>query len=85
MSKRDAISDEPESVMQEPEAVLERMYIEEYLRQKGHTLQSVHALPKQEAERLMVEASTYASGRLAEVETRAHFVQDIHGSAPTQE
>ena len=46
MSKRDAISDEPESVMQEPEAVLERMYIEEYLRQRGHTLQSVQALPK---------------------------------------
>ena len=43
MNKRDAIPDEAESVMQEPEAVLERMYI---VRQRGHTLQSVQALPK---------------------------------------
>jgi hypothetical protein len=85
MSKREAVAGQPEPVVQEPEAALERLYIEQYLRQQGHTLQSLHALPKKEAERLMVEASTYASGRLAEVETRAHFLRDLHSGGSTRE
>jgi hypothetical protein len=31
----------------------------------------------------MTAASAYASTKLAEVETRAHFVEEIHGAAPT--
>jgi hypothetical protein len=27
----------------------------------------------------MTDASTYASGKLAEVEARAHFVEGLHG------
>ena len=68
--------------LEDPLAGLERMYIEVYLRSKGHTLHSVHELPEQEAKRLMTEASMFASARLAEVEARAQFVQDIHGTAP---
>jgi hypothetical protein len=35
--------------------------------------------PNAELELLMKQACTYASGKLAEVEARAHFVHDIHG------
>ncbi len=69
-------------VMEQPEAALERMYLEEYLSGKGHTMQSLQALPEEEAKRLMTEASSYASTRLAEVETRAQLMQDLHGVSP---
>ena len=78
MSEKNATTEEPESVIGQPEGALERMYIEQYLRGKGHTLQSLSALPEEEARQLMVEASAFASCRLAEVETRARFVRDIH-------
>jgi hypothetical protein len=50
----------------DPFACLERSYIEEYLGQKGHTRASLGRLSHFERRRLMVEASIYASGRLAE-------------------
>jgi hypothetical protein len=75
--------------MEEPEAPLERMYIEAYLQRRGYTLhcegrplRSICDLPEDEAKRLMTAASAYASIHLTEVETRAHFIDEIHGSAP---
>jgi hypothetical protein len=38
----------------------------------------LHALPKDEAKRVLAEASVYAATKLAEVEARAHFVRAIH-------
>ena len=77
-------------LMEEPEAPLEKMYIEAYLQRRGYTLhcdgqplRSICDLPEAEAKRLMTGASTYASTKLAEVESRAHFVEEIHGTAPT--
>lgn len=67
---------------EEPLAGLERIFMQVYLRGKGHTWHSVHELPEQEAKRLMAEASVFASTKLAEVETRAQFMHDIHGTAP---
>ncbi len=76
--------------MEEPEAPLERMYIEAYLQRRGYTLHcgdyplhSICDLSEGEARRLMTAASTYASTKLTEVETRAHFVEEIHGTALT--
>lgn len=60
-----------------PQAPLEKMYIEEYLREKGYDLKSIHRLPEAEMKRLMREACTYASTRLAEVESRAQFRREI--------
>lgn len=68
-------------VTEGPQAPLERMYIEEYLRGRGHDLISVHALPLAQAKRLMREACVYASNKLAEVESRAHFRKDIQAPA----
>ncbi|HNP72351.1 MAG TPA: hypothetical protein PLO33_08390 [Kouleothrix sp.] len=69
--------DEP-SDLAEP-GHLERAYIEQYLRSQGHTLASLATLPKPQAELLMRAASLYASAHLAEVETRSHLVEDMHG------
>jgi hypothetical protein len=56
------------------------MYIEAYLQSKGVTLHSVHDLPN--AKQLMVDASAYASVKLAEVQSRASFMEEIHDTSP---
>ena len=65
----------------DPLAQLERAFIEEYLQGRGHHLQDVRELPSEQAEALMREASAYASGRLSELETRAHLVSDLHDAS----
>jgi hypothetical protein len=62
-----------------PQSALEKNLIQEYLQEKGYTLEDLHQLPKEEAHRLMREACTYASLKLAEVESRARFREEIHG------
>jgi hypothetical protein len=37
-------------------------------------------LPKEQAKRLMIEASTYAAMKLAEVDTKARAIQELHGT-----
>ncbi len=63
---------------EDPQSKLERKYIQEYLRSKGTSLESLGQLPKAEQQHLMREASRYASLKLAEVESRAKFRHDIH-------
>ncbi len=77
-------------LMEEPDAPLERMYIEAFLQKRGYTLhcsdvplRRICDLPEDEAKRLMTAASAYASTKLAEVETRAHFIEELHGASPT--
>ena len=62
-------------------ALLEKSLIEEYLHQKGYSLETVKKLPAEIAERLMKEASQYASLKLEEVEARARFVKELHDDA----
>ncbi len=69
-------------IMEDPYAPLEKKLIAEYLRSKGYALEDLRQLPEDEVKRLMTEASLYASTKLAEVETRARFVHDVHGSSP---
>lgn len=66
----------------DPHAQLEQAFIAEFLKTRGHTLESLHKLPAEEARRLMTEASIYASTHLAEVETRARFVEEVDGVSP---
>lgn len=60
-----------------PDALLEQAFITEYLQGRGYRLEDVAELPHAQARLLLAEASRYASARLAEVEARAHFVEDI--------
>jgi len=71
-------------LMEDMHAFLEKTLIEAYLKGKGYTPEDLKNLPKAMAKNLMTEASTYASGKLAELEERAHFVQELH-DAYTQE
>ena len=66
----------------DPHAGLERNFIVEFLRERGHTLESVRRLPEAAAKQLMTEASQYASSRLTEIEARAHFVDEVRGTLP---
>jgi hypothetical protein len=65
---------------QDPEGQLERALIDEFLRLHGHDATSVAALPADERTRLLQQASVHACGRLAEIEARAHFVHELHGT-----
>ena len=77
---RDAPNRDQQNI-ETPQAKLERMYLAEYLRGKACTPESMADLPLEKVKQLMVEASTYASTRLAEEEQRAKIVGEVHGSA----
>lgn len=62
-------------------AFLEKALIEEYLHEKGYSLEGLKKLPAEIAEKLMKEASQYASLKLEEVEARAHFIKELHDNA----
>jgi hypothetical protein len=65
-------------LVEDMHAGLEMSLIEEYLREKGYTLKTLRKLRQAEFKQFMKEASTYASGKLAELEERAHFLQELH-------
>ena len=67
--------------MEDRQAHLCEQYVDEYLRGKGLTWESVNALPAKEARQILCDASTYAALKLAESDERAHFVKAIHGVA----
>ncbi len=62
-------------------ALLEKALIEEYLREKGYSMEDFKKLPKEVAEQLMKEASQYASLKMEEVEARARFIKELHDDA----
>lgn len=64
--------------MEDPEGRLEQALIDEFLRARGLDSSALHALPEDEAKRVLTEASVYAAAKLAEIEARAHFVHTIH-------
>jgi hypothetical protein len=59
-------------------ADLEKALIAEFLEKRGHTLASVHAMAEADQHAIMREASLYASARLTEIESRAHYVDELH-------
>jgi hypothetical protein len=67
--------------MEDRNAFLEKTLIEDYLREKGYSLEALKNLPAEVAEKLLKEASQYASLKMEEVEARAHFVQELHDDA----
>jgi hypothetical protein len=74
------MSQVPRTSVGDPLSELERAFMAEFLQDRGHTLESVQTLPPAQAHALLQEASVYASCRLTEVESRAHYVNDMHRS-----
>ena len=66
-----------ELIIREPQSTLERRFIKEYLNSKGYSLEDLRCLQKKQARRLMKNACKYASLKLAEIEARAQFINDI--------
>jgi hypothetical protein len=71
--------EKPEQPIHEPLAELERELISAYLAGAGHSVESLTMRTDNEARRLLAEASSYASARLAEVESRLHYVRRLRG------
>lgn len=63
----------------DPHVELERELITEYLRSQCPRKDGLHGLPEATVRQLMTEASRYASARLAELELRARWVENVHG------
>ena len=67
------------ATLQDPEAMLEHVFIEEYLRGLGYDPHCLEELAEELVYDLRAAASTYASDRLAEIEARAGFVKEVLG------
>ena len=74
-------TENPKSFSSAPEnearALLEKGIIDEYLKNKGYDRESLKQLPKDNARQIMTEASIYASGKLAEIETKARYQKNL--------
>ncbi len=66
-----------DAIIEDPNALLEKALIEEYLKEQGYSLKKLKSLPKEVAEKLMKDASKYASLKLEEIEDRARFVEEL--------
>lgn len=58
-----------EVIMASPEAALELMLLAEYLKEKGYSTEGILSLTPEQTRKLLSEASTHVSCRLAEIET----------------
>lgn len=72
----------PEVPIEEPQAALERAFIDEYLKTHGHDMRTLRMLPEDQVHGVLREAVQYAAERLAELEARAHLVHELHGATP---
>jgi hypothetical protein len=61
---------------------VERALIDEFVRMRGYDPSNLAALTDAERLALLRAASIHASGRLSEVESRSHYVHDLHGAGP---
>jgi hypothetical protein len=63
----------------DPEGRLERALIAEFLQTLGHDPSTLDALPEPQRRRILQAASVYAAGRLAEIDSRRHYLAEVHG------
>lgn len=69
------------SMSESPQSPLEKQLVEDYLKSKGYSREELHHIPEEIAKELMREACTYASLKLAELESKSQFREEIR--APT--
>ncbi len=62
----------------DPNSALEQSLIREFLTAHGQTRQSMDTMPETDAAELLRAAIEFASLRLAEIQARAHYVDEIH-------
>ena len=65
--------------MEEPLAELERRLIDEYLRKAGHDPDALRARHDDAtARKVLKDAAVYAATKLTEIESRSHYVRELH-------
>jgi hypothetical protein len=57
---------------------LERALIDTFVHARGFDAVKLAALSEHDRDALLKEASLYASAKLAEIESRAHYLHEIH-------
>lgn len=70
------------SPLQAPLSRLELELIDEFVRARGYDPRNLSEVPEPERSALLKDASTYASLKLTEVESRSHFFDEIHDGTP---
>jgi hypothetical protein len=68
--------------LQSPLGQLERALIDEFVRQRGYDPAHLGAVPERERAELLKQASLHASARMAEVESRSHYLDEVQLSYP---
>ena len=63
--------------MEDPGGRLELALIEEFLLGQGYAPRELQALPDDQRRHLLEAASICASGKLAEIQSRAHYVHEM--------
>lgn len=66
-----------EAESKDPHATLETALIEKFLATRGYALHSVNRLPAGDRQLLLRSAAAIAALKLAEIDARAHFVDEI--------
>ncbi len=64
--------------LEEPLAELERRLMDEYVRGAGFDPDVVRERTDAMAKKIRTDAAQYAALKLTEVESRAHYVRDLH-------
>ena len=57
---------------------LEQALIEQFIRMRGYDPAKLTELAPDALRALLKDASTYACGKLTEVESRSHYLDDLH-------
>jgi hypothetical protein len=71
--------------VEDPNALMEKALIEEYLHKQGYSHEDLKKLPVDVVEKLMKEASQYASLKMEDVKARANFIKELHDDASSLE
>jgi hypothetical protein len=72
------MTEHPDGAVRAPLVDVERALIDAFLRSRGYDAASIALLNDTDREQLLKEASIYASSRLSEIESRAHFLDELH-------
>ena len=67
--------------LEDPQARLERAFIDEYLRSHDIDPARLGDLPAERRRVVLRDAAQFAALKLAEVDARAAYVHDIHGAS----
>jgi hypothetical protein len=73
------VPDDAKKPLEEPLAELEQQLIRAYVAGAGEDFESLLARDDEAARKLLAEASVYASARLMEIESRWHYLRQLHG------